>query len=286
MSQFVPPPMPPQPPPLPPNVVKRRTPMLQWPTIFPLAVFIAAQVCYGWPEAKVSASSSEYAISYLMGGIMGGLLLSYIVAWITFRLSGRSSNAATIAFSAAMLLLSGTVYQKGVDFKKGGSLANSDGRPPTAHLAFRDKPIRALGNKIILNYPAIATASETENKSVIIRISDFKKRTQMEATVQLVNLANPDSFEVVRDRMGKSVVQRLTLPEAAVWHEMSGPTRRALTQAIPSADKTHRTIFALIDLEPKRMIVITFLIFTDQTQEQAAYATMAEKVVESIKPAP
>src|SRR4051812_21780513 len=135
MSQFIPPPMPPQPPPL-PDTVKRKRMRLQWPALFPLGVFIAVQVVYGLPEAKVRASSHEYAISYLMGGIMGGVLLSYVVAWITFRLSGRSSNASTIVFSATMLLLSATVYQKGLDFKKGGGLANSDGAPPTAQLEF------------------------------------------------------------------------------------------------------------------------------------------------------
>ena len=84
MSQFIPPPMPPRPPPPPQDTPKKRTPMrLRWPAVFPLIVFVAVQVFYGWPDAKVRASGQDYAISYLMGGIMGGVLASYVLAWIT-----------------------------------------------------------------------------------------------------------------------------------------------------------------------------------------------------------
>ncbi|HEV8291817.1 MAG TPA: hypothetical protein VGP94_07820 [Tepidisphaeraceae bacterium] len=430
MSQFIPPPMPPQPPPLPPDVAKPRKSMLQWPAIFPLVAFIAIQAIYGWPEAKVRASSPEYAISYLMGGIMGGLFVSLIVAWISYRVSGRSRSAATIAFSVVLILGCGSVIQKYQALKKtGGSgsaapaagervnfpifgisltppagwqpmppdrkgviaaWASPESRPndqraiiilewekatsndvgdrardvatgwggrftgelremdrkmawelkadapqsglkpveglavlhdghfffltggvspgesvsqeielirkswkwipveaPTAHLEFRAKPLRFLGGKIAINYPAIATADQTGEKSIILHIADFQRSdTQMEAAIDLIELANADKFEVVRDRMSKSAMERLKLPQAPAWHALGGPTQREITQALPSADGSYRMIFSLVNLEPRRFVVISFSIFTDQAQEQAAYAAMAEKIVVSIAAAP
>ena len=120
-----------------------------------------------------------------------------------------------------------------------------------------------------------------------MHIPDFQRSdTQLEAAIDLIELPNPDSFDVVRERMSKSTGERLKLPKALTWRVVSGPTRRAITQAVPSSDGTYRMIFSLIDLESKRFILINFSIFASQPQERAAYAAVAEKVVESIKPVP
>jgi len=406
---------------------------LQWPAVFPILIYVAIHLTYTWPQAKLSADGPQYATSYLIGWIMGGILASYIIAGITFPLSGRSSKAATIAFSVALLLFSVRVFQnsraeqksndagtpaaapvagppvrfpvvgvsltppagwqpvppdhKGtiagwaspssrtndlramiiVEWDKAtsndvgdharelaaawggrltGEMRDIDGvkayllkadpqrgrlKPveglavlhdahfffliggvthgesvsdeleqirkswkwiavelPTAHLDFRENPLRALGNRITINYPAIATMSEAQDtRSLIMHIPDFQRSdTQLEAAIDLVELPNPDSFDVVRERMSKSTGERLKLPEALTWRAVSGPTRRAITQPVPSSDGTYRMIFSLIDLESRRFILINFSIFASQPQERAAYAAVAEKVVESIKPAP
>ena len=57
-------------------------------------------------------------IDVSVGGIMAGVFISLIVAWISYRLSGRSRSAATIAFSVVMILGCGNVIQKYQALKK------------------------------------------------------------------------------------------------------------------------------------------------------------------------
>ena len=405
--------------------------MLNWLALIPLAIFIAIQINYGWPEAKVRASKPEYAISYLMGGIMGGVVLSLIVAWIAYRAASRSSQAATIAFTAIMLLLSTSVFQKyralqkqGSDSRaapaagpvtdfpvfgfsttppagwqplpaeragviaawsspdsqsnnifalimvqhekatshdvaaRAGELARSwngqvtgEQRPldgemawelkgdksrsafkpaeglaalhnghfifivvaavpgrsyhqelelirqnwkwtspesPAAHLEFRSQPFTALDGRLTLNFPAIMTPYQTEapEKSIGLHIENFKQaEAEVDGYVQFIDLANADSFDVVKDRVGKGTVEKLKLREAFVWRALKGPTERAITQPILSADSTHRIIWALVAFEPKRVVLINFGVYATDPQEQAAYSAMAEKIVESISTA-
>jgi hypothetical protein len=80
--------------------------MLAWWGIIPLSGFVLIQATFGWSEAKVRATSPEYAFSYLVGKLIGGMLISLVISWIVFRATRKSQLAATIAFSSILGLLS------------------------------------------------------------------------------------------------------------------------------------------------------------------------------------
>jgi hypothetical protein len=93
---------PPLPPPIPAGVSPppaRKPPILAWWGMIPSVVFVVLQAVLGWPEAKVRASSPQYALSYLMGGMIAGLAIPFIIAWLVYLVSRRSQLAATIAYT-------------------------------------------------------------------------------------------------------------------------------------------------------------------------------------------
>src|SRR5207237_8382124 len=95
-----PPPIPARPPaypPLPPVLPippKSKRAILAWWGIIPTVAFIVLQITFGWSEAKVRATSPEFAISYLLGGVIGGPVISFIVALVGYFASRRSPLAA------------------------------------------------------------------------------------------------------------------------------------------------------------------------------------------------
>ena len=110
----------------PPQVA--RPPILAWWGIIPSLVFIALQVAFGWPHAKVRATSPQYALSYLMGGVLAGLLISFIIAWVVYLVSGRSQLSATITYT----LLIGVFCLSVISQAKRGRQAGAPERPPAA----------------------------------------------------------------------------------------------------------------------------------------------------------
>src|SRR5437867_3569839 len=96
----LPPPIPARPPsyppipPGPPITPRSKRGMLAWWGIIPTAAFIVLQITFGWSEAKVRASSAEFAISYLLGGVIGGPLISFLIALIVYFASRRSQLVA------------------------------------------------------------------------------------------------------------------------------------------------------------------------------------------------
>src|SRR5438046_2064290 len=106
----LPPPIPARPPgysanppvlPIPP---KRARAILAWWGVIPTAAFIVLQITLGWSEAKVRATSPEFAISYLLGGVIAGPLISFLIALIAYFASRRSQLVTTIVYSILVVL--------------------------------------------------------------------------------------------------------------------------------------------------------------------------------------
>src|SRR4051812_1100123 len=103
------------PPPLPhasaPPATRRLSkPMLAWWAVLPAAVFVVAQLVYGWEDAKKRASGPDYAVSYLLGGLIGGLLFSGLIGWFAYRVVRRSQTAATVVFTFMLVVFTLSVY--------------------------------------------------------------------------------------------------------------------------------------------------------------------------------
>jgi hypothetical protein len=95
--------------------------MLAWWALFPALLYVAVQLKFGWADAKVSASSPDYAVSYLGGAIVGGMLLALVIGYVVYMIGSRSQLAGSLTFAIILVLQSGNVY------------VQSRGRAPQRH---------------------------------------------------------------------------------------------------------------------------------------------------------
>ena len=111
--------IPPVPPPLPNDRPytyeppgRRKQSMLAWWAVLPLACFAIVEAMYGWGIAVARATAPDFAVSYLGGQVVGGLLISVGVAYVVYRFGSRSQFAASLAFTAVVLLFCAGVYRQ------------------------------------------------------------------------------------------------------------------------------------------------------------------------------
>lgn len=90
----------------------RRPPMLSWPALLPTLAYVVVQAMYGWPAAKLKASSPEYATSYFIGGLIGGVALALIVTAVVYAISRRRKGVGTTVYSCVLLLLCASVLTR------------------------------------------------------------------------------------------------------------------------------------------------------------------------------
>ena len=158
---------------------------------------------------------------------------------------------------------------------------------PVKHLEFRDQPLAAFGGQLSINFPAAMETFNTDHPERMLGLSlyNFKRNgKEFTALVQTGDVPAADTFEAAKDRLALGTQEKLKLPEAFVWHAVKGAGRRAITQPVrgPAEDGVNWIMWALIHSEDGRLVLINFSIYAQDPAERAAYAGVAEKMVESV----
>jgi hypothetical protein len=165
--------------------------------------------------------------------------------------------------------------------------------PPTKHLEFRDQPTIIFNNRVSINVPAamyVFDFAHPERRLGFGLANNELGRDDFTATVEFGELPKGTALVNAEVSIAQGVQAKFNLPEAFVWRDLNsdGSTQSAMTQAVPgpASDRKNWIMWGIVGLPGTQIVLINFSIFAEDPNDRAIYAQTAEKIVESVSPAP
>lgn len=166
--------------------------------------------------------------------------------------------------------------------------------PPYKHLELGKEPYFIFGCARI-QIPSLMNSERTEDASraLDLAVNNFDRgKSDFIAYLQLMPIPKDQTFDKIKDRMPDLIRARGGITTPIEWRVRRGDPRRIITPVMvadaalePDMKRTKLAVmWALVKIDDRRLISINFTLVPTDADERNAYADLADRIVDSIRP--